>query len=66
LQAAQLTRKLAKLLNTKEAAEFLNIKPHTVEDWAYSKRHPGLKSIKIGGARRFREEDLLEFIESRM
>jgi hypothetical protein len=31
-----------------------------------TKKYPGLKSIKLGGARRFRKEDLIEFIESRI
>ncbi|MDR1255863.1 MAG: helix-turn-helix domain-containing protein [Puniceicoccales bacterium] len=42
------------------------MKKHTLEDWIYSNRYPGLKSVKLGGARRFRERDLIEFIESRM
>ncbi|MDR2777131.1 MAG: helix-turn-helix domain-containing protein [Puniceicoccales bacterium] len=55
-----------KLLNTEEAAEFLGITKYTLINWLSTKRYPGLKSIKLGGARRFREQDLAEFIESRI
>jgi excisionase family DNA binding protein len=55
-----------KLLNIEEAAEFLGIKKCTLINWLSTKRYPGLKSIKLGGARRFREQDLVEFIESRV
>ncbi|MDR1255339.1 MAG: helix-turn-helix domain-containing protein [Puniceicoccales bacterium] len=64
--AAQQHSSYSKLLNVQEAAAFLSIKKHTLEDWIYSNRYPGLKSVKLGGARRFREQDLVEFIESRM
>ncbi|MDR1528123.1 MAG: helix-turn-helix domain-containing protein [Puniceicoccales bacterium] len=54
------------MLNTEEAAEFLGITKYTLINWLSTKRYPGLKSIKLGGARRFREQDLIEFIESRI
>jgi excisionase family DNA binding protein len=53
------------LLNVKEAAKFLGINFCTLIDWVYSKRYPGLKSINLGGARRFVESDLMKFIGSR-
>ncbi|MDR2432794.1 MAG: helix-turn-helix domain-containing protein, partial [Puniceicoccales bacterium] len=49
-----------KLLNTKEAAEFLGITKYTLAHWLSTKRYPGLNSIKLGGARRFREEDHID------
>ncbi|MDR1457514.1 MAG: helix-turn-helix domain-containing protein [Puniceicoccales bacterium] len=55
-----------KLLNVEEAAEFLGIKKSTLTHWLSAKIYPGLKSIKLGGLRRFREQDLIEFIESRV
>jgi hypothetical protein len=54
---------LSKLLNSREAAKFLCINQRTLQNWLSTKRHPGLKFIKLGGARKFREEDLIEFID---
>jgi excisionase family DNA binding protein len=54
-----------RLLTVKEAAEFLGIKPGTLHFWITTKCYPGLKSIKLGGVRRFFEGDLIEFVESR-
>ncbi|MDR1528275.1 MAG: helix-turn-helix domain-containing protein [Puniceicoccales bacterium] len=39
-----------KLLNSKETAEFLGITKYTLINWLSTKRYPGLKSIKLGGA----------------
>jgi hypothetical protein len=55
-----------KLLIVEEAVNFLNVRPHLSENWLCSKRDTGLKSIKLKGTRRFREQDLVEFIESRI
>ncbi|MDR2779086.1 MAG: helix-turn-helix domain-containing protein [Puniceicoccales bacterium] len=55
-----------KLLTIKEAAVILSINPRTLQNWISTKRCSGLKSVKLGGARRFREQDLTEFIESRI
>jgi excisionase family DNA binding protein len=54
-----------KLMNIKEAAERLGIKPHTLSTWITTKRYP-IKSIKLGRLVKFREKDLIEFIESRV
>jgi excisionase family DNA binding protein len=53
------------LLDVKEAAKFLGVTPGTLSVWICTKRYP-IKSVKLGGLRRFREEDLIEFIESRI
>jgi excisionase family DNA binding protein len=53
------------LLDVKEAAKFLGVTSGTLSVWICTKRYP-IKSIKLGGLRRFREEDLIEFIESRI
>jgi excisionase family DNA binding protein len=54
------------LLDVKEAAEFLGINPRTLQGWISTKQYPELKSIKLGRLRKFREADLLEFLESRV
>ncbi|MDR3274063.1 MAG: helix-turn-helix domain-containing protein [Puniceicoccales bacterium] len=53
------------MLSVREAAEFLSIKERTLTDWLTTKRYP-IKHIKVGRLVRFREEDLLEFIESQV
>ncbi|MFZ5564615.1 MAG: helix-turn-helix transcriptional regulator [Thermodesulfobacteriota bacterium] len=49
-----------KLLTTVEAAEFLRIKPNTVEVWRTQGRGP--RFVKLGGAVRYRTADLEAFI----
>jgi excisionase family DNA binding protein len=55
-----------KLLTTKEAAEFLRINLRTLQTWIRLGKYPTLKSIKLGRLRKFREQDLADFIESRV
>ncbi|MDR2628849.1 MAG: helix-turn-helix domain-containing protein [Puniceicoccales bacterium] len=54
------------MLDVKEAAEFLCINQRTLQNWIATKQYPELKSIKLGRLRKFREADLLEFLESRL
>jgi hypothetical protein len=53
-----------KLFDTKEAAEFLGTAPQTLVVWRCTKRYP-LPYVKVGGAVRYFEDDLLAFLESR-
>lgn len=48
------------LLNEKQAAAYLNIKPQTLTRWRWAGKGP--KSVKVGGAVRYRAEALEEFI----
>jgi hypothetical protein len=54
-----------KLLTTKEAAERLNITPHALSVWRCTKRYP-LKYVKVGGAVRYRLQDIEQFVNSRV
>lgn len=47
-------------MDKKEAAEFLRIKPRTLEEWMRLKRVPFCKLP--GGTVRFRRSQLLEFL----
>lgn len=49
-----------KMLDTNEAAAFLQIKPETVRVWA---RTGKISFYKIGGRYRFQREELLETIQ---
>lgn len=51
------------LLDTKAAAEFLNVSTKTMERWRWTGEGP--RFVKLGGVR-YRLEDLQEFIESRV
>jgi excisionase family DNA binding protein len=53
-----------RLLNRKEAAEFLGIKEMTLAIWQSTKRY-GLPVVKVGRLVRYRRSDLLAFIENR-
>ena len=53
-----------KLLNRKEAGEYLGIKPNTLDAWASTGRY-NLKYIKVGRLVRYRKEDLDAFPEER-
>ena len=55
----------SKLLSINEAAEYLGVKPNTIAVWLSTKRYP-LKSVKLGRLRKFRQEDLDEFIAQAM
>ena len=52
------------LLTRKEAAEYLGVKPHTLNVWASTKRY-NLKYIKVGRMVRYRKEDLDDFLTER-
>ena len=56
------TNVLPRLLTTAEAAAILNIKPRALKDhW----RNWGLPAIKVGRELRFRESDILAYIDRR-
>lgn len=48
------------LLNEKQAAAYLNIKPQTLTRWRWAGKGP--KAVKVGGAVRYRTEALEAFI----
>ena len=50
------------LLDTDQAAEFLKLAPGTLENWRY--RRQGPPWIKIGGAVRYEEGALYEWLDS--
>jgi len=52
-----------RLLRVKEIAKILGIKPATIYQWSWLKRH--LPFVKIGKSLRVSEKDLAEFIEKR-
>ena len=51
-------------LNTEEASEVLGVAPATLVIWRCTQRYP-LPYLKIGGAVRYDEADLIAFVESR-
>lgn len=51
-------------LKTEEAAEFLQVKPATLEQWRWNGKGP--QFIKMGRAVRYRKVDLDAFIEARI
>jgi excisionase family DNA binding protein len=51
-----------KLLTVKDVAQMLSLSPSTVYDMAGKT----LRCVRIGGAIRFREEDIDDFISSRL
>ena len=53
------------LLDTKEAAAYLRLQPHTLEVWRCTGRYP-LQFIRVGGKIRYRRRKHLDaFLESR-
>jgi predicted DNA-binding transcriptional regulator AlpA len=52
------------LLNPKDLAEILNVKPGTVYSWL-SRQVDMPPSVKIGGSTRWREKTVQEWIEAR-
>ena len=52
------------LYTRKQAAEYLGIKPHTLDVWASTGRY-NLKYIKVGRLVRYRQEDLEQFLSQR-
>jgi excisionase family DNA binding protein len=53
------------LLTTKQAAEYLGIKEITLHNWRWARSHTDLVYVKIGGAVRYRIEDLERWVTSR-
>ena len=53
-----------RLLNRKEAAEFLGVKIITLAIWESTKRY-NLPMVKVGRLVRYRFGDLLDFVERR-
>jgi len=53
------------LYSEKEAADFLGLEPGTLSVWRSTKRYP-LPFCKIGRLVKYRESDLLTFVESRL
>ncbi len=51
------------LANTRELAEYLNVKPQTLDAWASQGRGPAY--TKIEGARRYDWADVREWVEAR-
>jgi len=54
---------LQRLLTTKEAAEFLGVKPNTLEVWRSTQRYD-IPHIKVGASVRYRPLDLVDWIDS--
>ncbi len=50
------------LLTPEQAAAFLQLHPNTLANWRHSRRVE-IPYVKIGGAVRYRETDLLEFLQ---
>lgn len=55
----------AKLLDDKQAAEYLSVSPGTLSVWRSTGRY-ALKFIKVGRAVRYRITDLDEWLEARV
>jgi excisionase family DNA binding protein len=55
---------MIELLSTEQAAKTLGVTPGTLMVWRCTKRYP-LRFVRIGRKIRYREEDLIKFIESR-
>ena len=52
------------LLNTDEAAAFLDIQPTTLEIWRCTKRY-NLEYVKVGRLVRYRQSALVKFLANR-
>lgn len=59
-----ITHNSSSRLTRKEAAEYLGVKPGTLDVWACTGRYH-LKYIKVGRLVRYRKEDLDEFLDKR-
>ena len=53
---------MSNLLTSEQAATFLQLHPNTLANWRSSRRVE-LPYVKVGGAVRYREADLLEFLQ---
>jgi len=60
------TAQLPRLLNVREAAEILNVKPDTLVAWRCTKRVEGPRYVKIGGAVRYPLSELQDFINRQL
>lgn len=54
----------ANLVNRKAAADYLGVKPATLDNWACTKRY-NLKFIKVGRLAKYRIQDLDDFLAQR-
>ncbi|HBO46124.1 MAG TPA: DNA-binding protein [Planctomycetaceae bacterium] len=52
------------MLTTKEAAEYLGLKPSTLASWRCTGRH-SVPYVKVGGNTRYRKVDLEKFLQQR-
>lgn len=52
------------ILNTEEAAKYLNVQPATLEQWRWNGKGP--RFVKIGRACRYRQADLEAFLDARV
>lgn len=52
------------LISRKAAADYLGVRPSTLDNWACTKRYP-LKFIKVGRLAKYRIQDLDEFLAQR-
>jgi hypothetical protein len=50
------------LLNTRQAAKFLGLRPQTLSVWRCHARY-GLRFFRLGGSVRYRRSDLQQFLE---
>jgi excisionase family DNA binding protein len=58
-------KEVPKLLNDDEAASLLGVMPATLSVWRCTRRY-ALPYVKVGRLIRYREQDLLAFLESRL
>lgn len=54
---------MEELLTTAELAEYLKVRPNTIDHWATSGRGPAY--IKVEGARRYSRADVTEWLEAK-
>lgn len=50
------------LLTTKQSAAYLNLKPETLNKWRWAGTGP--KYYRVGGAVRYKQHDLEDFLQS--
>jgi len=50
-----------RLLSEREAAQLLDVQPHTLATWRSTKRHPELKWIKVGRLVKYERADIESF-----
>ena len=52
------------LIDTRDAAGMLSVSERTLRNWMKNGTVPGFLTVKVGGARRFKRQTLLKWIES--